>query len=80
MVMKQNHCRKVNLNDLVPDTSTTLLRDLAKDSRHARWGEFVARYRPIMESYMRTHFPAVDADDAIQETLIALIKVFPVYR
>ena len=80
MVMKQNHCRKANLNDLVPDTSTTLLRDLAKDSRHARWGEFVARYRPMMESYMRTHFPAVDADDAIQETLIALIKVFPVYR
>ena len=29
---------------------------------------------------MRTHFPAVDADDAIQETLITLIKVFPVYR
>ena len=65
---------------IVPTTSTTLLRDLAKDSRHARWGEFVARYRPMMESYMRTHFPAVDADDAIQETLIALIKVFPVYR
>ena len=64
----------------IPETSTTLLRDLAQDSRHARWGEFVARYRPMMEAYMRTHFPAVDADDAIQETLIALIKVFPVYR
>ena len=64
----------------IPETSTALLRDLAKDSQHARWGEFVARYRPMMEAYMRTHFPAVDADDAIQETLIALIKVFPVYR
>ena len=64
----------------IPETSTTLLRDLAQDSRHARWGEFVSRYRPMMEAYMRTHFPAVDADDAIQETLIALIKVFPVYR
>ena len=33
-----------------------------------------------MEAYMRTHFPTVDADDVIQETLITLIKVFPVYR
>ena len=64
----------------IPETSTTLLRDLAQDSQHARWGEFVARYRPMMESYMRTHFPTVDADDAIQETLITLIKVFPVYH
>lgn len=29
---------------------------------------------------MRAHFSTVDADDVIQETLIALIKVFPVYR
>lgn len=29
---------------------------------------------------MHTRFPMVDADDAIQETLIALIKVFPVYH
>jgi RNA polymerase sigma factor (sigma-70 family) len=64
----------------IPETSTTLLRDLAQNSQHARWGEFVARYRPMMEAYMRTHFPAVDADDAIQETLITLIKVFPVYH
>jgi RNA polymerase sigma factor (sigma-70 family) len=64
----------------IPETSTTLLRDLAQDSRHARWGEFVSRYHPMMEAYMRTHFPAVDADDAIQETLITLIKVFPVYH
>ena len=64
----------------IPETSTTLLRDLAQNSQHARWGEFVARYRPMMEAYMRTHFPAVDADDVIQETLITLIKVFPVYH
>jgi RNA polymerase sigma factor (sigma-70 family) len=64
----------------IPETSTTLLRDLAQDSRHARWGEFVARYRPMMETYMHMRFPTVDTDDAIQETLIALIKVFPVYH
>ena len=64
----------------IPTTSTTLLRDLAQDSQHARWSEFVARYRPMMEAYMRNRFPTVDVDDAVQEALIALIKVFPVYK
>lgn len=65
---------------MMPETSTTLLRDLAQDSQHARWAEFVARYRPMMDAYMRERFPFVEADDAIQETLIALIKTFPVYN
>ena len=64
----------------IPETSTTLLKDLARDSQHARWGEFVARYRPMMESFMSANFPTVDAADAVQETLIALIETFPVYR
>ena len=64
----------------IPITSTTLLRDLAQDSQHARWGEFVARYRPMMEAFMRDRFPSLDADDVIQETLIELIRVFPVYH
>ena len=64
----------------IPTTSTTLLRDLAQDSQHARWGEFVTRYRPMMEAFMRERFPSLDADDVIQETLIELIRVFPVYR
>ena len=33
-----------------------------------------------MEAYMRNCFPTVDVDDAVQEALIALIKVFPVYK
>ena len=64
----------------IPDTSTTLLRDLASDSRHPRWTEFVARYRPVMEAYLHERFPRVDADDAIQETLLAVVKVLPHYR
>ena len=64
----------------IPTTSTTLLRDLAQDSQHARWGEFVARYRPMMEAFVRERFPSLDADDVIQETLIELIRVFPVYH
>ena len=63
-----------------PTTSTTLLRDLANDSQHARWGEFVARYRPMMEAYMRERFPSLDADDVIQETLIAVCTALPSYR
>jgi len=63
-----------------PTTSATLLRDLASDTQHTRWGEFVARYRPMMEAYLRSHFPSLDADEAIQETLIALIRIFPVYH
>lgn len=58
----------------------TLLRDLAADAQHPRWGEFVARYRPMMEAYLRVAFPMVEADDLIQETLITLVDKLPHYR
>ena len=64
----------------IPATSTTLLRDLANDSQHARWAEFVTRYRLMMEAFMRERFPSLDADDVIQETLIAVCTALPSYR
>lgn len=64
----------------IPTTSTTLLRDLAQDSQHARWGEFIVRYRPMMEAFMRESFPSVDADEVIQRTFLALVKTLPSYR
>ena len=64
----------------IPTTSTTLLRDLASDSQHARWGEFAARYRPMMEAFLRERFPSVEADDIIQETLIAVCAALPSYH
>ena len=64
----------------IPTTSMTLLRDVASDSQHARWSEFVERYRPMMEAYLHERFPYVDADDMVQETLVALIKSMPAYR
>ena len=64
----------------IPTTSTTLLRDIAQDTQHARWAEFVARYRPMMEAFMRERFPSLDADDAIQETLVAVCRVMPSYQ
>ena len=63
----------------VPDTSTTLLWDVA-DSQHARWAVFYSRYQPMMRSYLRARFPAVDADDIIQETFTALAKLLPDYK
>jgi len=64
----------------IPTTSTTLLRDVASDSQHARWTEFATRYRPMMEAYLRERFPSVDADDVIQETLVAVWAALPSYR
>ena len=66
----------------VTDTSTTLLRNLAADARSPRWTEFVARYRPMMEAFLAARHPslAAEADDLIQETLLALVRVLPDYR
>ena len=64
----------------IPTTSTTLLRDIAQDAQNVRWGEFVTRYRPMMEAFMRERFPSLEADDIIQETLVALCRVLPSYR
>ena len=65
---------------IAPETSTTLLRDIAADTQHIRWTEFYDRYRPLMLEYMGNRFPNLDADEAIQDTLIALTKVLPDYR
>ena len=62
----------------VPETSTTLLRDVA-DSQHARWAVFHSRYEPMMRAFLRERFPSIDADDIIQETFIALAKALPHY-
>lgn len=65
---------------MIPETSTTLLRDISSDAENARWPEFVSRYRPMMLAFLKAHFPSVDADDMVQETLIALAKALPRYR
>ena len=65
---------------VTPDTSTTLLRDVASSADNARWGEFVSRYRGMMFAYLKSRFPALDADDIVQETLIALAAALPRYR
>ena len=64
----------------VPTTSTTLLRDIGSDVKNARWGEFVERYRGMMTGYLKSNFPVLDADDIVQETLVALSRILPNYR
>ena len=66
------------MNTTIPDTSTTLLRDVA-DSSHARWAVFHARYQPLMRVYLRERFPSLEADEVIQETMVALVAVLPKY-
>ncbi len=63
----------------IPTTSVNLLLQLSGDANHARWAEFVARYRPMMEQYLSKQFPNLESDDIIQETFIALVNVLPNY-
>ena len=44
-------------------TSTTLLKAIGADAGSPRWTEFVVRYQPIMESFLASRFPEVDAED-----------------
>ncbi len=61
-----------------PETSTTLLRDVA-DSQHARWAVFHSRYEPMMRAFLKERFPSLEADDILQETFVALVRVMPNY-
>lgn len=64
----------------IPVTSVTLLKDLARDTASARWAEFYRLYREPMRRFMGSRFPSVEPDDAIQETMAALVKVLPNYH
>jgi len=61
-------------------TSTTLLKAIGADADSPRWTEFVARYQPVMESFLEQQFPSVDADDVMQETLIVIARKLPDYH
>lgn len=76
----QDEDTETAISMIAPETSTTLLRDIAADTQHIRWTEFYDRYRPLMQEYMSNRFPNLNADEAIQDTLIALTKVLPDYR
>ena len=64
----------------IPPTSVTLLKDLSGDATSVRWTEFVNMYSEPMRAFLRARYPAVEAEDVIQETFIALVKCLPRYR
>ena len=64
----------------VPKTSVSLLKDLACGTESARWAEFVRMYEEPMRSFLAARFPSVEADDVLQETMIALMRVMPGYH
>ena len=64
----------------IPTTDAKLLRDLASATAPERWAEFLAAYRGPMLDYLRGSFPGVDADDMVQETLLAVASQLPRYR
>ena len=64
----------------VPPTSVSLLKAISDGTASARWTDFYCRYAPAMRGFLYERFPSVEADDVIQETLIALTKAMPDYH
>ena len=64
----------------VPKTSVSLLKDISDGTASVRWTEFYRRYEPAMRGFLRERFPSAEADDVIQETLLALMKAMPEYH
>lgn len=60
-------------------TSVTLLKAIANDTETVRWTEFFTKYEPVMRAFLASHFPSLDHDDIIQESMSALIKKLPGY-
>ena len=64
----------------IPKTSIMLLKAISEDSDSARWYDFYNRYHPVMEGYLRTVFPSLEADDVVQDVMLVLMKKLPGYR
>lgn len=60
-------------------TSVTLLNAIANNTETVRWTEFYTKYEPMMRAFLSSHFPSLDHDDIIQESMKALIKQLPGY-
>ena len=60
-------------------TSVTLLKAIANDTETVRWTEFYVKYEPMMRAFLASHFPSLDHDDIIQESMRALIRQLPRY-
>ncbi len=64
----------------LPVTSVSLIRNIASDPQSARWAEFYRLYEETMRAFLQQRFPSLEADDIIQETMVALARCLPNYR
>ena len=64
----------------IPQTSVTLLKDLAGDATSVRWTEFYDKYAGALRAFLQARYPTVEADDVLQETFVALVKCLPRYQ
>ena len=62
-----------------PQTKITLINTIRSHPDSARWTEFFQLYEQPMRAYLAAYYPSLDADDIIQETLIALVHAMPTY-
>ena len=62
-----------------PQTKITLINTIRSHPESARWTEFFQLYEQPMRAYLTAYYPTLDADDIIQETMIALMKALPNY-
>ena len=63
-----------------PVTSMSLIRVLGQDAQSPRWTEFANKYATTIEGFLCRYFPTVDAQEAITETLVALVDKLPLYQ
>lgn len=63
----------------VPVTSVSLLKVLGEDSLSPRWTEFARKYASTIDGFLFKYFPTVDAEEVVNETLVALVENLPMY-
>ena len=65
---------------MTPVTSISLLRVLGEDSQSPRWTEFARLYASTIDGFLFKYFPQVDAEEVVNETLVALVEKLPLYE
>jgi DNA-directed RNA polymerase specialized sigma24 family protein len=56
------------------ETSTGLLGSLRDRGDERAWDGFVGLYAPLLRQWLRSMVPACDADDLVQEVLLAAVR------
>ena len=64
----------------IPTTRISILTAISNSADSARWAEFVRAYEEPMRGFLHSRFPALEPEDVMQETLLALVKALPNYR